>query len=502
MLKRLLIANRGEIAIRIARAAADLGIETVAVYTDDDATSLHVRRADQAVALPGRGGAGYLDADALVTMAQCTGCDGVHPGYGFLSENVDFARQVRDAGLVFVGPRPEILESFGHKVTARELAAECGVPVLPGTVGPTDPAEARAFFAELPPGAAMVIKAVAGGGGRGMRIVRDAGAIETAWERCASEAGTAFGNPELYVEQLVERARHVEIQVLGDADGQVSHLWERECTLQRRHQKLIELAPSPGLLPETRRGLVEAAVRLAEHARYDNLGTMEFLVDDADPEQRFVFIEANARLQVEHTVTEEITGVDLVRTQIALATGASLTELGLDREQVPAPRGRAVQARVNMETMEVDGSTRPAGGTLTAFEVPTGRGVRVETYGYAGYTTSPAFDSLLAKVVVADIASDLTAVLDRAARALEEFRIEGVSTNLEFLRALLAHEAVRNNAVYTRFVEDHTAELMQAMPARHATPAGTAAGAVPGPAPGPEPEPGTRGISAPMQGTV
>ncbi len=511
MFHRLLIANRGEIAIRIARAAADLGIETVAVYSQDDADSLHVRRADQAQALPGRGSAGYLDGDAMLEVAARTGCDGVHPGYGFLAENADFARQVREAGLVFVGPRPEILESFGHKVTARNLAAECGVPVLPGTMGPTSVEETRNFFASLPAGAAMVIKAVAGGGGRGMRIVRSAAEIEAAYQRCASEAQAAFGNGELYVERLVERARHVEVQILGDLQGQVSHLWERECTLQRRHQKLVEMAPSPSLLPETRRALLDAALALAAHARYDNLGTMEFLLDDADPEQGFVFIEANARLQVEHTVTEEITGVDLVQTQIALATGATLTELGLDRDHVPAPRGHALQARVNMETMQEDGSTRPGGGTLERFEVPTGGGVRVETYGYAGYTTSPAFDSMLAKVIVTDTTAaprgGFASVLARAERALAEFRIEGVPTNVPFLRALLAADAVRDNAVYTRYVEEHMADLVRAMPAPPSAAAKSAPSAVDGGArsasmAAPEPEPGHRHVAAPMQGTV
>ncbi|MFU8814068.1 MAG: carboxyl transferase domain-containing protein [Pseudomonadales bacterium] len=518
MLKRLLIANRGEIAIRIARAAADLEIETVAVYTEDDAQALHVSRADRAMPLSGRGAAGYLDGPGVLEAAILAGCDSVHPGYGFLAENPGFARLVLEAGLIFVGPRPEILESFGHKVAARSLAAECGVAVLPGTMGPTSVAEAREFFAALPADGAMVIKAIAGGGGRGMRVVRNAGDIDAAHQRCQSEALAAFGNGELYVEQLVGRARHLEVQILGDKQGNVSHLWERECTLQRRHQKLVELAPSPSLLPETRRALIDAALTLAAHTRYDNVGTMEFLVDDSDPDQSFVFIEANARLQVEHTVTEEITGVDLVQTQLALAAGVSLMELRLDRDHVPAPRGRALQARVNMETMQEDGSARPAGGRLQTFEVPTGRGVRVETFGYAGYTTSPAYDSLLAKVVVADPHTDLERLLRKAARALDEFRIEGVPTNLPFLRALLRSDAVRSNAIYTRFVEDEMAALVQASLAATSTSPGagsSAAGAAGSTAAAPADtraggahgkpvglEPGMHAVSAPMQGTV
>jgi acetyl/propionyl-CoA carboxylase alpha subunit/acetyl-CoA carboxylase carboxyltransferase component len=505
MLKRLLIANRGEIAIRISRAATDLEIETVAVYTADDAESLHRLRADSAVALPGRGSAGYLDAQSIVEAALGADCDAVHPGYGFLAENAAFARLVTEAGLVFVGPRPEILESFGHKVTARSLAAECGIPVLPGTEEPTSLKQALEFFDGLPAGAAMVIKAIAGGGGRGMRVVRNARELEESFARCRSEALNAFGSDELYVEQLVERARHVEVQILGDRHGNVSHLWERECTLQRRHQKLVEVAPSPTLLPQTRRALIDAALTLAAHTRYDNLGTMEFLVDDDSPEQRFVFIEANARLQVEHTVTEEITGVDLVQTQLALAAGASLPELRLDRDHVPEPAGRAIQVRVNMETMQEDGSTRPAGGTLAAYEVPTGRGIRVETFGYAGYTTSPAFDSLLAKVVVFDPRADMPALLRKTDRALQEFRIDGVPTNIGFLRALLRSDAVRDNVIHTRFVEDHMAALVRAIPASENRPAVASGHSTGGAQRGPEApasNPGTTALTAPMQGTV
>jgi len=507
MHKRLLIANRGEIAIRIAATAADLGIETVAVFSPDDAASLHVRRADQALELPRPGAAGYLDSDALVNLAQRAGCDAVHPGYGFLAESAAFARQVNEAGMTFIGPRPEVLESFGHKVTARNLAAECGVAVLPGTMGPTTPAEARDFFAELPAGTAMVIKAIAGGGGRGMRIVREAQQIDSAFERCASEAQAAFGNGELYVEQLVERARHIEVQILGDKSGNVSHLWERECTLQRRHQKLVEMAPSPALLPATRQALIESALALAAHARYDNLGTMEFLLDDSAAEPQGVFIEANARLQVEHTVSEEMTGVDLVAAQLALAAGVSLVELGLDQGHVPQPRGRAVQVRVNMESMQEDGSARPAGGTLQTFEVPTGRGIRVDTFGYAGYTTSAAFDSLLAKVIVHDggvdeaASADDGALLRRAERALAAFHIDGVPTNIGFLRALLRSEGVINNAVYTRYVEDHIAELIRAIPAAPAAgPAAQPSTDLPS-AEGPEAA-GRHVVTAPMQGTV
>jgi acetyl/propionyl-CoA carboxylase alpha subunit len=527
MHRRLLIANRGEIALRIIRAATDLDIETVAVYAAEDAQSLHVRRAGQAVALQGRGARAYLDMDQIIAVAHATDCDAVHPGYGFLAENAEFARRVTAAGLTFVGPRADLLAQFGDKTQARQIAAACGVPVLAGTLEATSADQAAAFLQALPAGSGMVIKAKAGGGGRGMRIVRQADEVAGAWERCASEALAAFGNAALYVEQLVEHARHLEVQILGDHTGAVSHLWERECTLQRRHQKLVELAPSPSLSMTEREALIRAALTLARHVSYENLGTMEFLLNEADPARPIVFIEANARLQVEHTVTEEITGVDLVRAQLELSAGRSLAELGLDQARVPQPRGRAVQVRVNMETMQEDGSTRPAGGTLTAFDVPTGRGVRVETFGYAGFTTSPAFDSLLAKVIVHEPEGDLARTLRRAERALAEFHIAGVATNLPFLRALLTHPDVLGNAVHTRFVESASAEL-----ARHAaqiaarSDAGTSGDARPGQAgmqidtsdplavlkldkatgrtraAEPELAEGLRAVTAPMQGTI
>ncbi|MGA1372551.1 MAG: biotin carboxylase N-terminal domain-containing protein, partial [Pseudomonadales bacterium] len=458
MHRRLLIANRGEIALRIQRAANDLGIETVAVFADDDAQALHVRRAGQAVALGGRGVKAYLDSDRIIGIARETGCDALHPGYGFLAENAAFARAANAAGITFVGPRADLLDAFGAKTTARSLARAAGIAVLPGTEQATSLEEVSAFFDNLSAGQGLVIKALAGGGGRGMRIVTAREEIPDAYARCASEALAAFGDAGLYVERLVQRARHLEVQIAGDQHGAVTHLWERECTLQRRHQKLVEIAPSPSLTPAQREQLLDAALRLARHVRYENLGTLEFLLDVGDDPSALVFIEGNARLQVEHTVTEEITGVDLVRTQLGLAAGLTLQELGL--ATVPAHRGRAVQVRVNMETMQPDGSTRPAGGTLTTFDVPCGRGVRVETFGYAGFTTSPAFDSLLAKVIVHSPDEDLALALRAADRTLAEFTIEGVATNIPFLRALLNAPAVLKNEIYTRYVETDTATLV------------------------------------------
>src|SRR6202040_1263229 len=394
MTTNLLVANRGEIAIRIMRAAAELGIRTLAVYSEDDAASLHTRKADAARALHGAGAAAYLDLEQIIAVAKAAGCDAIHPGYGFLSENAKFAHRCAEEGIRFVGPRAEILKLFGDKVQARLLAERAGVPVLPGTSGATSLKEAQEFLAALGAGGAMMIKAVSGGGGRGIRAVTKIHEVEDAYNRCQSEARSAFGNGDVYVEQLIPRARHLEVQVIGDSAGGVSHLWERECTIQRRNQKLIEVAPSPGLPPPLRDRLIAAAVSLAQEVRYDNLGTFEFLVDAGDErrEAPFAFIEANPRLQVEHTVTEEVTGVDLVKLQLKLAAGYSLAELGLLQADVPPPRGFAIQARINMESMGADGLAKPSGGTLAAFEMPSGPGLRVDTFGYAGYTTSPRFD--------------------------------------------------------------------------------------------------------------
>ena len=460
-LRKVLIANRGEVAVRVARAVGDLGLHSVAVFSVDDARSLHVRRADEAHALDGRGAAPYLDADALVAAARATGCDAVHPGYGFLSESADFARKIAAAGLTFVGPRPETLALLGDKTAARALAQRCGVPVLEGTGGATSLEEAHAFLAQLGTNGAALIKAVAGGGGRGMRVVRSAAELDAAYPRCRSEAGAAFGVDTVYLERLLPRARHLEVQIAGGGSGQVVHLWERECSVQRRHQKLIEIAPSPGLPAVVRERLLAAALRLAREVSYLGLGTFEFLLDaeggpagDAQP----VFIEANPRLQVEHTVTEQVTGVDLVRVQLELAGGRSLQALGL--LEPPPLRGFALQARVNMETMQPDGSAKPGGGTLRAFELPSGPGVRVDSFGYTGFSPSPSFDSLLAKVIVSSPSADFGELLRRAQRALGELRVEGVATNGAFLRALLERAELREGRVYTRFVDEHAAELV------------------------------------------
>ena len=459
---KLLIANRGEIAVRIARAAGDLGLPTVAVHSIDDAQSLHVRQADEPFALAGRGARAYLDVDAIVGAARATGCDALHPGYGFLSENPALARACALAGIRFVGPRVEALELFGDKVRAKALAREHGVALIDGSGAPVSLDEARAFLASLGAGGAMMIKAVAGGGGRGMRAVRSDAEVEDAYTRCRSEARAAFGIDAVYVERLILDARHIEVQILGDAAGNVVHLWERECTIQRRHQKLVEVAPSPSLLPALRERILAAALSLARAARYDSLGTFEFLVDacaDGESPAAFAFIEANPRLQVEHTVTEQVLGIDLVQAQLRVAAGATLAELGLSQAEIPRPRGHAMQLRVNMETMDETGATHPSGGTLTAFQPPAGPGMRVDTFGYAGYTTSAAFDSLLAKVIAHSPSPDYADVVAKARRALREFRIDGVATNIGFLEALLSHPEFAANRINTCFIDDHAAAL-------------------------------------------
>lgn len=394
-IKRLLIANRGEIAIRIARAAAGCGVAAIAVYAQDDAASLHVRAADEAVALEGVGAAAYLNIESVIAAAKAAGADAIHPGYGFLAESAAFARRAAEEGIIFVGPRPELLEQFGDKAKARALALAAGVPLLAGTTGAASLAEVQDFFraqqAEHGDGAAVMIKAIAGGGGRGMRAVSRFEDLEEAYRRCQSEAKSAFGDDSVYVERYLDAVRHIEVQIVGDG-REVVHLGERECTIQRRNQKIVEIAPSPTLSPAMRAAVCAAAERLAAHVGYLGLGTFEFLVPaDAAPDSTdFAFMEVNPRIQVEHTVTEEVYGVDLVEAQIAIAGGASLAEVGLAPGM--QPRGYAIQLRINMETITPEGEARPAGGRLEAYDPPSGPGVRVDGFGYVGYVTSPRYE--------------------------------------------------------------------------------------------------------------
>jgi acetyl/propionyl-CoA carboxylase alpha subunit/acetyl-CoA carboxylase carboxyltransferase component len=459
MFKRLLIANRGEIAIRIARTAADLDIASIMIYSQDDAASLHVRAGDEALPLSGSGPSAYLDGPQILRLALEAGCEAIHPGYGFLSENSAFARLCNNAGVAFVGPSPEALTLFGDKVQARALAKRIGAPVLPGSIGAATLEDAERFFSSLRQGSAVMLKAIAGGGGRGMREVHALADMAGAFERCRSEAQQAFGNGELYVEQLFARARHVEVQILGDGT-EIAHLWDRECSAQRQRQKLIETAPAFGLTGELRAKLLELSVALGKAVNYRGLGTIEFLIDqDPGGALPFAFIEANPRLQVEHTVTEAVTGLDLVRIQVQLAAGGTLAKMGLRQFAISPPRGVAIQARVNLEAMNADGTARPTGGTLLLYEPPSGPGIRIDGFGYAGYRTSNKFDSLLAKVIAYTADGDLAAAARKTERALSEFRIAGVSTNIPFLRALLRTPAFAAASLHTRFIEEHAASL-------------------------------------------
>ena len=448
----LLVANRGEIAVRILRTARTLGVPTIAIYAEDDARALHVRHADQAVALAGRGARAYLDLEQVVNVARANGATLVHPGYGFLSENPDFAAALEQAAIPFVGPSAATLRLFGDKVAARALAEASNVPVIPGTKTNLSVTQAAVFLREH---GAIMLKATHGGGGRGMRAIDAADQLSDAFARCQSEARAAFGSESLFAEKLIHNPRHVEVQIVSDGKTHV-HLGTRECSLQRRHQKLVEFAPA-NLPAEVSAQLAEHALALARAADYTGIGTVEFLVAGSD----YYFIETNPRIQVEHTVTEMITGVDLVAVQLGIATGRTVDQLGVIGA---GQQGAAVQVRVNMEAMLPDGTVQPGGGTLGAFEPPAGPGIRVDTFGYTGYQTSPAYDSLLAKVIAHG--RDYPQALSRAYQALTEFRIHGTDTNITFLQNLLTHPDVVAGNATTGTIDAHYKQLLA--PREHA----------------------------------
>ncbi|CDO87987.1 carbamoyl-phosphate-synthetase [Mycobacterium triplex] len=469
MTTTLLIANRGEIALRIIRTATELGMQTVAVYAEDDAESPHVHAADEAIGLPGSGPDAYLDQSSILAAAKNAGAQLIHPGYGFLAENADFARACATAGHTFVGPDAAVLETVGNKSTARAAAVAAGVPVLPATAGPSSIEDVRAFFAAHD--GAIMIKALAGGGGRGMRRVDSADQIDNAYRQCAAEAQLGFGNPAVFAEALLDDARHIEVQIVAAPAGPRTHalaLGDRDCSIQRRYQKLVEIAPAQGLSDSLRRELHLAAARLCGRAGLRGLATVEFLVAG----ETFVFLEINPRIQVEHTITEETTGVDLVAAQLAIAGGASYYQLGLpsgiasDGEEVigepAARRGIAIQARVNTETMTADGTVVPAAGTLTVFSPPSGPGVRVDTFGRTGLALTARYDSLLAKVVTHVRGPSLQAALRKSRTALGEFGIEGVRTNLSFLQELLSDSQIQLGVVTTGFLDAKLPELAAA----------------------------------------
>jgi acetyl/propionyl-CoA carboxylase alpha subunit/acetyl-CoA carboxylase carboxyltransferase component len=465
----LLIANRGEIALRVIRTATELGMRTVAVYAEDDADSPHVHAADEAIGLPGAGPDAYLNQAAVLAAAKTSGTEMIHPGYGFLSENAEFARCCTAAGYTFVGPDPDVLERVGNKSSARAAAVAAGVPVLPATEGPSSVDDVRAFFAAHD--GAIMIKALAGGGGRGMRKVERADQIDDAYRQCAAEAQLGFGNPALFAEGLLADARHIEVQIVAAPAGHQTHalaLGDRDCSIQRRYQKLVEIAPAQGLSDSLRRSLHQAAARLCARVGLRGLATVEFLVAG----EEFVFLEVNPRIQVEHTVTEQTTGVDLVAAQLAIAGGKSHYQLRLpagiasDGQEVigePAARqGIAIQTRVNMETFAADGSVLPSAGTLTMFSPPSGPGVRVDTYGRPGLTPSPRYDSLLAKVITHVRGTEFPAALRKARTALADFAVEGIRTNIGFLRELLSDSHLDPTWVTTSFLDGKLPELAAA----------------------------------------
>ncbi len=442
MFKKVLVANRGEIALRVIRACRELGIATVAVYSEADRESLHVRFADDDVCIgPAPARDSYLRIPQIIAAAEITGADAIHPGYGFLSERAEFAEIVAASNITFIGPTPEQIRQMGDKAQAKKLAQEANVPTVPGSPGPVADADEGLGIATAI-GFPVIIKAAAGGGGKGMRVANDAESFARHFQLARSEALAAFGNDAVYIEKYLARPRHVEIQILGDKHGRVEHLNERDCSVQRRHQKLIEEAPSPGLPVETREAMGRAAVQLSRNINYVGAGTIEFLLDE---DGSFYFMEMNTRIQVEHPVTEMCTGVDLVKEQIRVAAGEKLS---FPRGGVK-PRGHAIECRVNAE--DPSRNFQPSPGKITVFHPPGGPGVRVDTHIYAGYTVPPYYDSLLAKVIVHG--NDRAEALARMHQALEGFIIEGVTTTIPFLGRVITDPLFQAGHVDTKFLE-------------------------------------------------
>jgi acetyl-CoA carboxylase biotin carboxylase subunit len=439
--KKVLIANRGEIALRVIRACRELGIATVAVHSTADANALHVRFADEAVCIgPPASKESYLNIPQLLSAAEITRADAIHPGYGFLSENAEFAEVCESCKIRFIGPRPEMLRLMGNKVRARNAAREAGLPLLPGSQGTVkDAREAEAYAKEI--GFPVILKAAAGGGGKGMKIVREPGALTQAFATASAEAVASFANGELYIERYVEKPRHIEIQIVADEHGNIIHLGERECSVQRRHQKLIEESPSAALTPELRERMGRVSVEAMRKIRYNNVGTIEYLLDEHG---QFYFMEMNTRIQVEHPVTELVTGIDLVREQIRMAYGEPLR---FKQEDIQL-RGAAIECRINAEDPV---TFAPWPGKITGYSVPGGYGVRVDSGAYENYTVLPYYDSLLAKLIVH--AEDRETAIRRMQRALGEYVVEGIRTNIAFHRAALAEESFQEGNYDTRFVE-------------------------------------------------
>jgi acetyl-CoA carboxylase biotin carboxylase subunit len=440
MFKKILIANRGEIALRILQACRELGVPTVAVHSTADNDSLHVTYADEEVCIgPPPSADSYLNVQSLISAAEITGADAVHPGYGFLAENAAFAEVLEECEIAWIGPRPESIRQMGNKANARQMAKDAGVPVLPGSSAPlSDPGEALELAQRV--GYPVILKASAGGGGRGMRIVTEEGQLKSQFETATQEAEKAFGDGAIYLEKYLVEPRHIEFQIFGDRFGNRIHLGERECSIQRRHQKLIEESPAPDLSPELRQQMGEAAVRLADAVNYENAGTVEFLLDQ---DGSFYFMEMNTRIQVEHPVTELVTGVDLVKLQIQVAAGEPMNIKDTDW-----PRGHAIECRINAEDPV---TFRPSPGRLETFHLPGGPGVRVDTHAYEDYVIPPFYDSLIAKLIC--YGTDRAEALARMERALDFFVIEGISTSVDLHKRIIRDPRFRAGQLSTRFME-------------------------------------------------
>jgi acetyl-CoA carboxylase biotin carboxylase subunit len=448
MFKKILIANRGEIALRVIRACRELGIETVAVYSEADRESLHVRFADDDVCIgPAPARESYLKIPRIIAAAEITGADAIHPGYGFLAENAEFAEICAASKITFIGPTPEQIRTMGDKAAARATMIANGVPVVPGTPGPVEDVEdALAFAVKI--GFPVIIKAAAGGGGKGMRVARDADEFTRSFQMARSEALSAFGNGSVYVEKYLARPRHIEFQILGDTHGNCIHLGERDCSVQRRHQKLIEEAPSPAMTPKLRKLMGDAAVLGAKSINYVGAGTMEMLLDE---DGSYYFMEMNTRIQVEHPVTEMLTGVDLVKEQIRIAAGEkmSITE-------TPALRGHVIECRVNAE--DPAKNFQPSPGRIDVFHPPGGNGVRVDTHVYAGYSVPPFYDSMIAKVICQG--RDRPEAVAKMRLALDTFVVQGITTTIPFLGRVMADPHFMKGDVHTKFLETDGAHLM------------------------------------------
>jgi len=442
MFKKILIANRGEIALRIIRACKELGVQTVAVYSEPDLDSLHVQLADEAICIgPAASSASYLKIDRIISAAEISDVDGIHPGYGFLAENAHFAEVCASCNIKFIGPSAQAIRLMGDKNSARECARNAGVPISPGSDGTVD-SEAEAVKIARKIGYPVMIKAVAGGGGRGMRIASNEGSLVQGYHAARMEAEKAFGNGAVYIEKFIVNPHHIEFQVFGDEHGRVVHLGERDCSLQRRNQKIVEECPSPLMTPDLRKRMGEASIRLCEKVGYANAGTIEYLVDDSG---NFYFMEMNTRIQVEHPITEEVYGCDLVKQQLHVAAGEHLSDHVVNAQ----PRHHAMECRINAEDPEK--GFQPCPGNIELYYAPGGRGIRIDSHAYAGYPIPPHYDSLVAKVIA--IASSREACIRRMSRALGEYMITGIKTTIPFQQAVMRNSDFRKGKYHTGFVE-------------------------------------------------